>query len=167
MQNIFLSIGSNLGNKVKALRSSITLVGEQMGKVLQISAVYETEPWGVKDQDNFYNIVVNIESHLSANELLTKIHWIEKELGRERFEKWGPRRIDIDILYMDQLIFNADSLTIPHGQLYNRNFVLVPLVEIAPEFVDPVTKTTSSYLLNKCPDNGKITRKEQLDNLNL
>lgn len=140
--DIYLGLGSNLGNKLKYLRRAVRLINESEDcKVVKTSSVYESTPFGKSAHDNFYNAVISIKTNLSADELLMFAQFIERFLGRKYTdEKWAPREIDVDILFYNRLIYNYDDLEIPHPELLKRDFVIVPLLEIAPDFVHPVIK---------------------------
>jgi len=125
----FLGLGSNVGNRRGHLRQAL----DRLDGVVAVSAVYETEPVGGVEQDAFYNIVVELATELSANELLARCHDLERRAGRVRIVRWGPRTLDVDLLlYGDDQIDQPD-LTVPHPRMVNRNFVMIPLLAIAPE----------------------------------
>ncbi|GAB3729123.1 2-amino-4-hydroxy-6-hydroxymethyldihydropteridine diphosphokinase [Spirosoma lituiforme] len=153
---IYLLLGANLGNRVKTLQRAAQLIGQHVGPILSQSALYETAPWGVSDQPTYLNQVLAIETTLPAEDVLVQAQVIEQELGRVRFEKWGARVIDIDILYYGDLIQQSDTLTIPHPFLHQRRFTLVPLAEIAPGFIHPVIGKTNRQLLAECDDEGEV-----------
>jgi len=132
----------------KITRNAITLQ--------EISSVYEAEAWGLEDQPHFLNQACHINTDIKPLDLLSLLKTIEKDMGRETGEKWGPRIIDIDILYVDDLVMNHELLTIPHPGVYERNFVLLPLIEIAGEFVDPVKKITVDEIYDLCPDTKEV-----------
>lgn len=137
MSGILLSLGSNLGDRAAHLENVIGLLEKEGVKTLQQSSVYESEPWGKNDQPWFLNQVIEVETEFKPEELLRVCLEVEKKLGRVREEKWGERIIDIDILfYQDQVIEEAD-LTIPHPEVQNRSFVLVPLVECWTNMIHP------------------------------
>jgi 2-amino-4-hydroxy-6-hydroxymethyldihydropteridine diphosphokinase len=152
MKNVYLLTGGNIGNREQNLLTAVHLLGQHCGQVLQRSSVYETAPWGKNDQANFYNQVLLIETMLQPMELLNKTLLVEEMMGRLREEKNGPRTIDIDILFYDDLILSTPSLEIPHPRIQFRRFVLTPLNEIAPGFVHPVLKKTVGDLLADCTD---------------
>lgn len=144
----FLGLGTNVGDKKKNLKEAIEKLQEKISNI-QVSKFYETEPWGYKNQDKFLNAAIRGTTFLSPSDLLKLIKFIEKEVGRvERF-KWGPREIDIDILFYDDLIYKNNSLTIPHPFLQERGFVLKPLVDLDPNFVHPIFKKTVRQLYEK------------------
>ena len=128
---VYLSLGSNIGNRQKYIESAIELVGKTEGiKILKKSGLYETSPVGYVEQDLFLNVVIKIETDFSAREILKIINKIENELDRKREIRWGPRTIDIDILIFSDKKINETDLIIPHKEMLNRLFVLVPLIEI-------------------------------------
>lgn len=148
MRKIFLGLGSNLGNKKANLDRAITTINRHYDiKVVATSSIIETEPWGMTEQLEFLNMAIEIETELNPKSLLNEIMRIEDDLGRVRDIKWGPRIIDIDILFYDTLILNVDELNIPHPYLSERDFVLKPLNEIASDFVHPVSGMTVKELL--------------------
>ncbi|ADB40385.1 2-amino-4-hydroxy-6-hydroxymethyldihydropteridine diphosphokinase [Spirosoma linguale] len=155
MKTILL-LGANLGDRVQTLNRSVDLISERVGTIAQQSAFYETAPWGVTDQPAYVNQVLVVETALKPDDVLAQTQGIEQALGRVRLEKWGARVIDIDILYYDQLIQQTDTLTIPHPFLHQRRFTLVPLAEIAPDFMHPVLQKTTLELLADCEDEGEV-----------
>lgn len=158
MNKAYLLTGGNMGKRQENLAMAYNYVDQQCGRVINASSIYETEAWGKNDQPSFLNQVLEIQTNLTPRQLLKKILLIEKQIGRVREEKYGPRIIDIDILLFNDDIHNYPSLKIPHPELPNRRFVLVPLAEIAPEFIHPVFKKTITELLAVCPD--KLTVKK-------
>jgi len=159
MKGIYLLLGSNLGDSNKKLKDAAKQIEFSIGKILKSSSVYSTKAWGIEDQPDFLNQVVEIESFLSAEEILYKINKIEEQLGRVRQIKWDSRIIDIDILYYGDQVIKHRDLVIPHRENENRNFVLVPMSEIAPKFVHPLLGLTQQDLLNNCPDNLEVKKK--------
>ena len=128
---VYLSLGSNIGNRQKYIESAIELIGKtQRIKILKKSGLYETSPVGYVEQDLFLNAVIKIETDFSEREILKIINKIENELDRKREIRWGPRTIDIDILIFSDKKINETDLIIPHKEMLNRLFVLVPLIEI-------------------------------------
>ncbi len=163
---VYLLLGANLGDRAQTLQQSIDLIAERIGKVVQQSRLYETAPWGVTDQPAYLNQVLVVETVLTPSDVLVQTQVIEQELGRVRLEKWGARVIDIDILYYDQLILQTETLTVPHPFLHQRRFTLVPLAEIAPDFVHPVLQKMTVELLTECEDEGEVLpfRSNQIPN---
>jgi 2-amino-4-hydroxy-6-hydroxymethyldihydropteridine diphosphokinase len=146
MSIVYLALGTNLGDRLANLRAAIEALPPEI-KVIAESKVYETPPWGVEDQPAFLNMAVKCETDLDAESLLHRLKQLEVQLGREKSFRWGPRLIDIDILFHDNLILESESLTIPHPRLHERAFVLVPLMDVAPDFIHPVLKKTVKELL--------------------
>ena len=158
MSTAHLLIGGNLGDRKKNLLTAISLINEQCGPLTRSSSIYETEAWGKTDQPSFLNQALEISTSLNARQLMRKILKIEKEMGRIRKEKLGPRIIDIDILLYENEIHDLRFLKIPHPEMHNRRFVLVPLAEIDPTLQHPVLKKTIAELLEECPDNLEVKR---------
>lgn len=156
MPEIYLLLGSNQGNREFYLHQAHHKLENSVGKLLIKSKMYETAAWGLEKQAAFLNQVLKLTTNLSPENLLKAIHSIELNLGRERDIKWGPRVIDIDILFYDDLIVNFSDLIIPHPQLQNRRFTLIPLSEIAPELMHPVLKRSVKDLLVHCPDRLEV-----------
>ena len=152
MKGIYLLLGSNLGDRRKKLSDAGELINKQAGEIIKYSGVYETEAWGKTSQPAFLNQVIEISSQLSANQLLSTLQQIEDKLGRVRRDKWGERLIDIDVLYFGHTILIEDHLSIPHPEIPSRRFTLVPLVEIAPDFIHPLLMKSNSALLEECKD---------------
>jgi len=134
----YIGIGSNLGNRQENCFRAVEILEKRGIKVQKKSSLYETEPWGVKDQPRFINMVVQIETTLEPNDLLRLLKAIEREIGRQDSFRWGPRMIDLDILLFNALVLNEENLQIPHPCLHEREFVLRPLNEIAPDIIHPV-----------------------------
>ena len=152
MNTAYILTGGNLGNRQQNLQKALLLLSEQAGRIISISSLYETAAWGNKDQPSFLNQAIALETHLPADVLLVTILSIEQEMGRRRFEKMGPRTIDIDILFYNNLVIESNQLVIPHPQLHKRKFVLLPLNEIAGSYIHPVFNKTVSSLLHECDD---------------
>lgn len=142
----YLALGSNLGNRLSNLKNAISNLPPQMN-VKKKSPVYETPPWGYADQPPFLNQVVMVETYMEPENLLSHLKRLEAALGREPSFENGPRVIDMDILFYDDLILNSPPLVIPHPRLHNRGFVLVPLNDIAPDLVHPIIGKPISELL--------------------
>ncbi|MEN2984529.1 MAG: 2-amino-4-hydroxy-6-hydroxymethyldihydropteridine diphosphokinase [Dictyoglomaceae bacterium] len=142
MHKVFIGIGTNLGDKRKNINEALNRLKDKGLNIIKISSIIETEPYGYKNQDNFLNAVCLIETDLSPFELLDLLLEVEKEMGRVRTIKWGPRIIDLDIIFYDDLIINHEKLIIPHSDAHNRIFVMEPLLEIEPDFLHPILKKT-------------------------
>jgi len=151
-QEAYLLTGTNLGEKITNLKKAMELIEQECGTITAASSLYETAAWGKKDQPAFLNQAIAISTTLNARQLMRKILKIEKVLGRERLEKYGPRIIDIDILLFGQEVHNYRLLKLPHPELTNRKFALLPLTEIAPELYHPVFKKSIAQLLKECED---------------
>ncbi|MCC6498837.1 MAG: 2-amino-4-hydroxy-6-hydroxymethyldihydropteridine diphosphokinase [Anaerolineales bacterium] len=136
---VYLALGSNIGNRAQNLKEAIAALPPQM-EVKARSAVYETPPWGFEDQEKFLNQAVRVETYLKPEQLIKHLKRLEVALGRTETFQNGPRLIDIDILFYDDLVLYSPALTIPHPRLHERGFVLVPLMDIASDFVHPVKK---------------------------
>jgi 2-amino-4-hydroxy-6-hydroxymethyldihydropteridine diphosphokinase len=159
MNNLaYLLTGGNIGNRSASLAEAAAAIGNTCGKILQVSPVYETEAWGLKDQQAFLNQAICIDTKLSPVELLASVLAIEQEMGRVRKEKNGPRVIDIDILFYNDVVIHQPGLTIPHPFLPERRFALQCLADIAPGLVHPVLQATIADLLRICPDNSEVNK---------
>jgi len=152
---IFLSLGTNLGNRLLNLNQGRERIFQEIGVTgsLKCSAIYETDAWGNQSQGSFLNQVISLETWIDdPSEILNKCQMIERELGRIRFEKWGPRTLDLDILFFDDEIVNQGDLIIPHPELEKRKFILIPMLDINPEWVHPVLKKSMIQLNDECLD---------------
>lgn len=159
MNIAFLGLGGNMGNRSGNLEKAINALKARCGKVLKKSSVYETEAWGFVSDKKYLNQVVKLETKLSAQELLTEILLIEKNMGRERNERqYSDRSLDIDILFFNNEIISEKNLEIPHTRMHERKFVLVPFNEIEPKFIHPILEETISALLKSCKDNLQIEK---------
>jgi len=157
-KGIYLLLGSNLGDKKANLELAKTLIQQNTGHIKRQSSIYETAAWGKTDQPSFFNQVVEMDTSLEPRQLLVFIQQTEKEMGRVRIEKWGQRLIDIDLLYYHDTMVSSTDLTVPHPGIPERRFTLVPLVELAPDFVHPVLKKSHTALLKECKDPLKVER---------
>lgn len=154
----FLSLGSNLGHRAKNLAKATYFLEEEGLKVNKTSSVYETQPVDFPDQPWFFNQVIRVETSLDPFELLRLLKKIEKRMGRKILEKKGPRIIDIDILLAEQTVVQTDELAIPHPRMESRNFVLVPLKEISPDFIHPIMKVTIENLWKTSKDKATVRK---------
>ncbi len=149
----YLSIGTNIGDRKLNIKTSLDLISKYCGVILQKSAIYETVAWGFVSENNFYNLVVEVNTELCPQKLLEQIMLIEKKIGRKRkVQQYADRIIDIDILFYENIILQTETLTIPHPLLQNRNFVLYPMAEINTNFPHPILKKTIQQLKNETPD---------------
>ena len=156
--NVFLSTGSNQGESIRILETANSLIEKQIGSIRCASPMYKTAAWGKTNQPDFINQALWIKTIFSPLLVLKKLNDIEKNLGRVRFERWGPRRIDIDILYFNNQHINLEKLQIPHPEIAQRNFVLAPMMNIAPKFKDPLVKLRIEELWNQRTDKSSIQR---------
>lgn len=152
LSTIYLHLGSNVGDRLGNLLKAKFLIQKRIGHIQSLSQVYETEAWGKTDQAAFYNQAIHVRTEMTAYEVLETIHEIENLLGRKRSEHWGPRTIDIDILFFENEVISTKKLSLPHPRLHERNFVLVPLEEIAPNFIHPILNKSITELRKLCAD---------------
>ena len=146
---VYLALGSNLGNRKENLKEAITALSPQLD-VKAKSHVYETPPWGFEDQPAFLNQVLEAQTYLQPEPLLKHLKRLETALGRKETFRNGPRLIDIDLLLYDDLILNTPVLTIPHPRMHERGFVLLPMMDIAPDLIHPVTKKSVRNMVASC-----------------
>ncbi|NII27714.1 2-amino-4-hydroxy-6-hydroxymethyldihydropteridine diphosphokinase [Pseudoflavitalea sp. X16] len=159
MNNVYLLIGGNVGDRRENLRQAVTAIDQSCGgHVVRQSAIYETAAWGKTDQQAFLNQALLLSTSFTPTHLLQQILQTEVLLGRVRQERYGPRIIDIDILFFNDAIINDPALTVPHPEVQNRRFALTPLQEIAPGLVHPVLKKSVDQLLQECPDMLEVKR---------
>jgi 2-amino-4-hydroxy-6-hydroxymethyldihydropteridine diphosphokinase len=157
MARVYLLIGGNTGDRMKYLENAVEMIAQETGKVIKTSSVYETEPFGFRAKKQFFNICVLMETELSPHKILEVILKIETSLGRKRInERLVSRTIDIDILFYDNIILYDPLLIIPHPELYKRNFAMIPMAEIGPEFIHPVLGKTITRLLEESTDSHKV-----------
>ena len=163
MRKIYLSIGSNKGNRYSFIKEALRLIQKDIGEVILISKIYETKSWGFQS-DDFLNLCILIKSEFIPTKLISKLKKIEERIGRERNnDKIEAREIDIDILFYSDEIVNQKDLIIPHQRLHLRNFVLYPLNDIAADFIHPILLKSVNELLYECEDDD--TPKESLFSL--
>jgi len=153
-----LLLGTNLGNKRNNLSVCIKYIEEKVGKIIQQSSVYETEPWGFKSKELFYNMAIEVETKLNPQELLKTIKEFEIEMGRKHTSNYcyENRIIDLDILFYNNKVINLSELTIPHPKLHLRKFTLVPLIELLQNIEHPVFKKNITTLLNDYNDTSTV-----------
>ena len=158
MNGIFLLLGSNQGNRLNHINYALELISDNIGKVGSMSSLYRSSSWGDENQPDFLNMVIKVESTLSASEIMRKILTIENMMGRIRTKKWASRIIDIDILYYENSVIDEADLHIPHPRIQDRRFTLIPLVEIAPDEIHPVRGVSNSELLRLSTDPGRVEK---------
>ncbi len=160
MNNAYLLIGGNEGDRALHIKQAVANIEIFCGAVTRQSSIYETAPWGKADQPAFLNQALLVATALDAPSLMDVILQVEEKMGRKRMEKYGPRVIDIDILFFNDEIYNLTQLKIPHPEIQNRRFVLEPMHEIASTFVHPVLKKTIHELLGECKDKLSVKKIE-------
>lgn len=154
---VFLGFGSNISDRLKFINTAASYIRSCSDiEVVSASSVYETEPWGVKNQNNFFNCVLNVKTSFSPVELLNFIKDVEVKTGRKNRERWYEREIDIDVLFFNDLVLESGDFCVPHKEVVNRRFVLVPMCEVNSKFVHPVLKKSMSELLEITKDNSKV-----------
>ena len=152
MNTAYLLTGGNLGNREENLTIARDLITQHCGTIVHASSLYETAAWGKTDQPSFLNQALELQTAFNARQLIRKVLKIEKTMGRTREEKYGPRIIDIDILLFNEEIHDYRLLKLPHPEMQNRKFALMPLAEIAPDVFHPVFRKTIKELLSECKD---------------
>ncbi len=157
-EKIYILLGSNKGDRLEYLKKSHYEITKTCGATISQSSIYVTEAWGNTKQDSFLNQVIEIGSVLTPEALLSSLLAIEARLGRKREEKWGPREIDLDILFYGHQVINLEHLKIPHPEIQNRRFTLVPLVEIATNFIHPTLGVNVEILLAQCTDTSAVKK---------
>ena len=159
MSKTYIGIGGNIGNKEENIRTAINFISKDIAVPEKISNLYLSEPWGFKSEHNFLNCVISIKTNLSPEELLSKTINIENQMKRLRTtsNSYEDRTIDIDLLFIDNKIVDTEKIKIPHPKIQDRKFVLLPMNDIAPDFIHPLNNKTISDLLNECKDKTKIS----------
>lgn len=150
--NVFISLGGNLGNTLEIFKNSYLEIEKKIGPIRIFSKIYQTAAWGKTDQADFLNQVISLETDLDPEKIMSELLAIELFFGRRRDEIWGPRILDLDILFVGNKLVQSENLDIPHPQIAHRRFVLIPMVEIAPNFFHPVLQRTMSELLQQTSD---------------
>lgn len=158
MNKTYLLIGSNMGNSSRQLSKAITYIEKKIGGIIRRSSLYVTAAWGNTNQPEFLNQVVVVETELTALQTMQTILHIEKKMGRLRTQKNAPRKIDIDILFFNKEIIEHKTLSVPHPQIQNRRFVLVPLNQLSPNFRHPVISKSVHQLLIHCTDQLNVKK---------
>ena len=158
----YLALGTNLGNRIHNFRAALSLLSPDFEWVA-VSRVYETPPWGFADQPAFLNMVVHARTDLEPEALLRTLKQAEVQIGREHTFRWGPRLIDLDILFYDDLVLDSPPLVIPHKRLHERAFVLIPLADVAADLIHPVLGKTVRQLLADVGTSGIVLNDEQIE----
>jgi len=153
----YIGVGSNIGDREGAIKKAKKSLCGYGIKLLRMSPIYESEAWGLREQPRFLNAVFEVRTPLSPHALLIALKDIEKKLGRKKGVRWGPREIDLDLLYYGDQIVISQALIVPHIDLHTRPFVLLPLNDLAPDFVHPVLKKTNRQLLEALSDEEKTS----------
>ena len=161
MNLIYLQLGSNLGDRKLLLDSAVLLINTEIGRILRISKIYESDAWGVSRQPKYLNQILEVHSNIGYESILKEIHSIESQLGRVRGKKWQARLIDIDVIFFNDLIIEKTDLYIPHKYMHKRRFVLEPLNELIGDYVHPKYNKSIQRLLNECTDK-QIVREYEL-----
>lgn len=147
-----LLLGGNQGEVLETFRKACGLINGEVGKIIATSSVYQTKAWGVTDQPDFLNAVISVMTAFTPEQVLQKTQQIETSLGRIRYEKWGARMIDIDILFMEDMVLELEELCIPHAQVQYRKFTLEPMEELRPDYIHPVLMKSMKQINHDCPD---------------
>lgn len=156
-RDVFLGLGSNINDRLKYLNTAASLIGSCSNiETVEVSSVYETEPWGIKEQGSFLNRVMKVNTSFTPEELLDFVKEAEKKAGRKERRKWYEREIDIDILFFGNMVLESERFSIPHKEVQNRKFVLVPMCELDGEFIHPVLKKTMNELLKITKDISEV-----------
>lgn len=160
MKSIFLSLGTNVGDRLKNIKNTIIEL-KNILRVEKISYIYETEPWGYIDQNKFLNLCIQGSTNMSPQELLIEMKRLEEKIGREKTFQWGPRLIDIDILFYNDLVLQEEKLVLPHRGIEERAFVLIPLLDINPNFTHPIFNKSMLELSKNVSSDGIVRIDEQ------
>lgn len=158
MNKSYLLIGGNEDDRMTRMAQACREIAVTAGPILRSSSLYETAPWGHTDQADFLNKALLVATSLDAPALLAELLAIEERMGRKRLVKWGPRIIDIDILFFNDEVMQLPGLSVPHPELAKRRFALAPLDEIAPDHIHPVTGQTVHEMLIACPDHSTVKK---------
>ena len=160
MSLVYLQLGSNIGNRINLLHTAILEIEKHIGIIINMSNIYESSPWGVDKQSNYLNQILLVETNCTVKSVLVNALKIENIIGRKRDVKWSARVIDIDIIFFNNAIVESPELCVPHKYMHKRNFVLIPLNEIASKYIHPIYKKNVETLLDECQDLGKVTKYE-------
>ncbi len=158
MEDVYLLLGSNLGDREKYISKALELIRSEIGSITGLSSLYQTAAWGNTQQPDFVNQVVKVITNLNPQKLLNSVLVIESKIGRTRIEKWSARTIDIDILFYGDQVISLAELVVPHPYLHQRRFTLMPLIELDADLVHPVLKQTVTELYNQLDDNLSVVK---------
>jgi len=161
MRNVILSLGSNIQDRKQYLNFGLNSIAQTIGKITKISSIYETDPIGFDCDTNFYNICICVQSNINPEEILNqleKIEWASGRNSKSKNKNYQPRTLDIDIIHIENIKLHTERLTIPHPSFKQRKFVLLPLLEICPDFIDETTQKTIAQILKECVDNSWVNR---------
>lgn len=158
MNVAYLCLGGNIGDRESAIYQALFEISQKVGEIKAQSKIYETEAWGVENQQAYLNQCIEVNTYLNADELITTLLSIEQYLGRTRTLNGGyePRTIDLDVLFFNNEVINSTHLTVPHPRLHLRKFVLIPLNEICPNYLHPILNKTIFNLLSECSDLSEV-----------
>lgn len=156
MNRVYIAFGSNIGDRHQAVEDALVMIENSGMKIIKQSNLYETEPYGYKDQPQFLNGAIDVETELSCREVLHTLLKIESDIGRVRKFKWGPRIIDLDIIFFNDEIYDEEDLKVPHPDMHNRDFVLGPIGDLCPNYVHPILNKSVSELLENLKNNRQI-----------
>jgi 2-amino-4-hydroxy-6-hydroxymethyldihydropteridine diphosphokinase len=157
LHSAYIGLGSNVGDKIKNLQRAVDLLNKTEGcRVNKISSIFESKPYGIIEQDNFYNAAAEIKCSLSVKDLFYSLKKIEEDIGRKKRERWGPREIDLDLIFFDDIVYSDDQINVPHKGTAERDFVLMPLNEIAPDYIHPELKRKISDICRDISANNII-----------
>lgn len=156
MKTAFIGCGSNLGERQQQLRQALQWTEEEIGEIVSVSTLYQTSPWGNIDQPDYLNQVWQIRTVMDPFDLMRKLLELEKRANRERIQRWGARTLDLDLLFYGDYIVRTEELELPHPRLHLRNFVLIPMEEIAPDWIHPVFQKTIAELRQESRDEEKV-----------
>ena len=156
MNTVYVQLGSNLWDRENLIYDAVQQISNLVGNVIVQSKIYESMPWRVEGQENYLNQIIQVTTSLSPDETMLVLLKIENDLGRVRVEKWGERLIDLDIIFFNNEIIETPDLCVPHKHMHQRNFVLMPLNEIASGFIHPKYKKSVSQLFKESKDTEKV-----------
>jgi 2-amino-4-hydroxy-6-hydroxymethyldihydropteridine diphosphokinase len=158
IHTVAIGLGSNIEPREYYLNSAMDVISKEIGLIEKKSSVFETAAWGNTNQSDFLNQVVLVSTHKKPEDLIINLQQIEHQFHRTRWEHWGPRTIDLDILYFGDEVFESSSLKIPHVRLHERKFVLLPLLEVSPDWIHPVIHKKITELVECCTDSGMVKK---------